>query len=236
DFAFLSALDATSITDQSAKLPFDSEYELGDRPNALRNKYEKEGDWRKIDYDWLYSAGSLAMRYERSINNTSLALAIQFEGSERVLLFPADAELGNWKSWHMGLKWPVKIKGELVKKDISYLLEKTVFYKVGHHLSHNGTATHLGLDLMTSDELTAMATLDFKKINDGWLNTMPNDLLSAELIKKSRGKLFVNGDHVKILANMKTDRVTIKKTNEAAMKKLNEKFKNDIFLECEIEG
>ncbi len=236
DFAFLSALDATSITDQSAKLPFDAEYELGDQPNPLRSKYEREGDWRKIDYDWLYSAGSLAMRYERSINNTSLALAIQFEGSERVLLFPADAELGNWKSWHMGLKWPVKIKGELVKKDISYLLEKTIFYKVGHHLSHNGTATHLGLDLMTSDELTAMATLDFKKINDGWLNTMPNDLLSAELIKKCKGKLFVNGDHLKILANMKTDRVTIKKTNETAMKKLNEKFKNDIFLECEIEG
>ena len=34
---------------------------------------------------------------------------------------------------------------------------------------------------MTSDELTAMATLDFDKINDGWLNTMPNDLLGAEL-------------------------------------------------------
>lgn len=236
DFAFLSALDATSLNDQSAKLPFDLEYELGDRPDPLRGKYEKGGDWRKIDHDWLYSAGSLAMRYERSINNTSLALAIQFEDSERVLLFPADAELGNWKSWHRGLKWPVKIKGQLVKKDISYLLEKTIFYKVGHHLSHNGTATHLGLDLMTGDELTAMATLDFKKINDGWLNTMPNDLLSAELIRKCKGKLFVNGDCLKILSNMKTDRVTIKKTNETTMKKLNEKFKAEIFLECEIEG
>jgi len=176
------------------------------------------------------------MRYERSINNTSLALAIQFEDSERVLLFPADAEFGSWKSWHMGLHWPVKIDGKTVKKDITYFLANTVFYKVGHHLSHNGTATAMGLDLMTSDDLTAMATLDFAKINDGWLNTMPNDLLGAELIRKCNGKLFVNGNCDKILSNMKTDRVTIKKAHERIMRKLHEDFEDEIFLECTIEG
>ncbi len=235
DFAFLAAMNATSISNDNSKLPFDPEYEsVGN--SRVTSSYENGGEWRKIDNDWLMSAGSLAMRYERSINNTSLALAIQFEGSERVLLFPADAELGNWKSWHQGLQWPVKIKGETVQKDIKYLLGKTVFYKVGHHLSHNGTATHLGIDLMNSGELTAMATLDFKKINDGWLNTMPNDLLSATLIKKCKGKLFVNGDCDKILSNMKTDRVTIKKVDEGVMKKLHKDFAGEIYLESEVEG
>jgi hypothetical protein len=236
DFAFLSAIGATPQSNDLSKLSFEPEYELIDIQHALRKRYNEGGDWRKIDHDWLYSAGNLAMRYERSINNTSLALAIQFEASERVLLFPADAELGNWKSWHKNLKWPVKIKGEFEKKDATYFLNKTVFYKVGHHLSHNGTATHLGLDLMTSGELTAMATLDFAKINDGWLNTMPNDLLSAELIRKCKGRLFVNGDCSKILNNMKTDRVTIKKANETVMTKLHKQFKNEIFLECTIKG
>jgi len=237
DFAFLSAVDGAITGSEASKFPFEAEHELKDTQHEIRQLYNKVGDeWRKIDHDWLYSAGSIAMRYERSINNTSLALAIQFEDSERVLLFPADAEFGSWKSWHMDLHWPVKIDGKTVKKDISYFLANTVFYKVGHHLSHNGTATTMGLDLMTSDELTAMATLDFAKINDGWLNTMPNDLLGAELIRKCNGKLFVNGNCDKILSNMKTDRVTIKKTHERIMRKLHEGFEDEIFLECVIDG
>lgn len=236
DFAFLSAVDGTFTGNSASKFPFESEHELQNAQHDIVKLYKDGNDWRKIDHDWLYSAGNIAMRYERSINNTSLALAIQFEDSERVLLFPADAEFGSWKSWHMDLHWPVKIDGQTVKKDISYFLANTVFYKVGHHLSHNGTATALGLDLMTSDDLTAMATLDFVKINDGWLNTMPNDLLGAELIRKCNGRLIVNGDCDKILDNMKTGRVTIKKAHERIMRKLHEAFADKNYLECEIDG
>ncbi|MCF6405987.1 MBL fold metallo-hydrolase [Chitinophaga filiformis] len=236
DFAFLSAVDGAFTGSAASKFPFEAEHELQNAQHNIVKLYKEGNDWRKIDHDWLYSAGSLAMRYERSINNTSLALAIQFEDSERVLLFPADAEFGSWKSWHMNLHWPVKIDGKTVKKDISYFLENTVFYKVGHHLSHNGTATALGLDMMTSDELTAMATLDFAKINDGWLNTMPNDLLGAELIRKCAGKLYVSGDCDKILNNMKTGRVTIKKAHERIMRTLHQAFANKNHLECIIEG
>jgi hypothetical protein len=85
-------------------------------------------------------------------------------------------------------------------------------------------------------DLTAMATLDFVKINDGWLNTMPNDLLGAELIRKCNGRLIVNGDCDKILDNMKTDRVTIKKAHERIMRELHEAFSDKNHLECEIEG
>jgi hypothetical protein len=204
---------------------------------AMQKIYDNDSDdWRKIDYDWLYSAGSLAMRYERSINNTSLALAIQFEDSEKVLLFPGDAELGNWESWHDGLEWPVIINGQTLKKRADYFLGKTVFYKVGHHMSQNGTAKGKGIEMMTGTELTAMGTLDFRKINDGWLNTMPNDLLCAQLIQKTEGKFYFTGDRSKILPNIKTDRVTVKKTHETNLNKLNKPFDGQFFIECEIGG
>ena len=238
DFAFLSAMGASTLRNEDAKLPFESAHEAKSsaHDHKIRSEYEKGGDWRKIDHDWLFSAGSLAMRYERSINNTSLVIAIQFEDSERVLLFPGDAEFGNWESWHKNMEWPVKINGQVVNKNAEYFLNKTVFYKVGHHLSQNGTAKGKGIEMMTSGELTAMATLDFKKINTGWLNTMPNDLLGAELIRKTKGKLYFVGDRAKILSNINTDRVTVKKADEKIVNDLNKKFDGKIYAECEITG
>lgn len=238
DFALISALAVADTIGATSQLPFEAEYEQTNTPETktMLQNYNGGGEWRKIDYDWLQSSGSLAMRYEASINNTSLALAIQFEDSERVLLFPGDAELGNWESWHDELIWPVKIKGQTIKKKADYFLNNTVFYKVGHHVSQNGTAKGKGIEMMTSTDLTVMATLDFRKINDGWLNTMPNDLLTAELIKKSEGKLYFTGERSKILPNVKTDRVNIKKTHEATLNKLNKPFDGKFFIECEIEG
>lgn len=238
DFALVSVLAASASSGTTSQLPFEMNYE---KPHdhetvAIRNVYDTGGDWRKIDYDWLLSAGGLAMRYEKSINNTSLALAIQFEDSERVLLFPADAELGNWLSWHDGLEWPVKINGQTVKKKAGYFLNNTVFYKVGHHMSQNGTAKEKGIEMMTSDDLTVMATLDFRKIHKLWLNTMPNDFLAAELINKSKGKFYFEGERNKIMPNIKTDRVTVKKIHETNINKLNKPFDGKVYVECEITG
>jgi hypothetical protein len=239
DFALISSLAASDAKGSTSQLPFEPEYERSESPETKTMKayYDGSGDWRKIDHDWLFSAGGLAMRYEASINNTSLALAIQFEDSERVLLFPGDAEMGNWQSWHdKKLNWPVKINGKTVQKNVDYLLEKTVFYKIGHHVSQNGTAKGLGSEKMTSDDLTVMATLDFRKIKDNWRNTMPNDLLCEELIRKSEGKFYFSGERNKIMPNVKTDRVKIKKTHEATLNRLSKPFDGKFFIECEIEG
>jgi hypothetical protein len=193
--------------------------------------------WRRIDHDWLNAAGNLALKYEHSVNNTSLVLAIQFADSERVLLFPGDAELGNWTSWHDSkLQWEVEKGDQKITVDPTYLLNKTVFYKVGHHLSQNGTATSKGLDLMTSTDFTAMATLDLKKVLPGWRNTMPNDLLSAELIRKSKGKLYFTGDHETILRNIETGRVSLNPTHVAKLQELNLKFEGKPFVEVVVSG
>lgn len=234
DFAFAAAVIGNGH--EADFLPFEAEYEMQDPKHPVKRAYEENDEWRKIDADWLYSAGSMALRFEGSINNTSLALAFQFEESERVLLFPGDAEFGNWKSWHEGLEWTVKLDGKNKKVNAAYLLNNTVFYKIGHHCSHNGSASKLGVTMMTHEDLAAMAPLNFNKINTGWLNTMPNDLLCAELIAKTKGKFFFSGNREQILPNIKTDRVSVKKAHETTLNTLNKKFDGKIFIDYEVEG
>ena len=234
DFALTAALTSSSGL-HSGAVAFDPEYEMNDPGDSVEVAYNSK-DWRKIDFDWLYSTGGMALRFQRSINNTSLALAIQFEQSEKVLLFPGDAEYGNWKSWHEGLEWTIQAGDSSKKVDAGYLLSKTVFYKVGHHLSQNGTATKLGIDKMTHEDLAAMATLDFKKINSGWLNTMPNDLLGADLIAKTNGRLYFLGDCGKIMKNIKTDRVTVKLANENKVNQLNAVFDGQPYIDYVVNG
>lgn len=171
-------------------LPFDPKFVLkGRRTRAAMDYNKADNAWRKIDFDWLQSAGSLALRLNSITNNLSLALAIEFTGSGRVLLFPGDAEYGSWASWHT-IKWtvPSRQKGVHLTED---LLNRTVFYKVAHHLSHHGTAERLGLDMMTHPELTAMATLDYSIISPGWTSTMPNRGILKDLVAKTKGRLMV---------------------------------------------
>jgi beta-lactamase superfamily II metal-dependent hydrolase len=61
---------------------------------------------------------------ERSVNNTSLFLVLDVHGTK--LVFPGDAQEGAWQ--HV-LRDPDKRK----------LLQDAVFYKIGHHGSHNAT-------------------------------------------------------------------------------------------------
>jgi hypothetical protein len=200
---------------------------------AEMDNYSDAGNaWRQIEQDWLYSAGALAMRHETSINNTSLALAIQFTDSEKVLLFPGDAEYGNWESWKE-ITWPTE-KG---KVGLEYLLNNTVFYKVGHHMSQNGSGKEFGIEMMLQPEMAAMATLHLGqgKINTGWLSTMPNDLIGEALMAKTKGRLFFVGDPEDILRNIKTDRVSIRKADSDVFLRLNQQA-DPLFIDCEVKA
>lgn len=172
-----------------------------------RNYKDGDNDWRNIDFDWLMGAGELALRVSSMTNNLSLALAFEFESSKKVMLFPGDAEYGSWASWH-GIPWDasvprVKNPDHSEKGVVEDLLNRTVFYKVAHHLSHNGTARRLGLEMMNHPELVAMATLDYDVISDGWTSTIPNVGLIEELVNRTRGRLMVMNESG-LLANRKT--------------------------------
>ena len=146
----------------------------------------------------MFSSGSFALRMNGLTNNLSLALAFEFEESGRVMLFPGDAEFGSWASWHT-IQWNDDDRRtedkDKDKKELKHLTEdllnRTVFYKVAHHLSHNGTAQRLGLEMMKHKDLVAMATLDYNVINDGWTSTMPNRGILRELLLRTKGRLII---------------------------------------------
>jgi len=137
-----------------------------------------ELDWRRIDTDWLGSVGSMALDLDSDINNTSLVLAIEILPNRDVLLFAADAQYGNWKSWTDSAKG----------KDI---LRRTIFYKVGHHGSHNATQLDGGLLSMNPDELVAMIPVDTGKAKKKkW--AMPAPILQQLLLKQAKGRIITN--------------------------------------------
>ncbi|MBX7211124.1 MAG: hypothetical protein K1X78_22650 [Verrucomicrobiaceae bacterium] len=191
--AFAAAVNAFSGNGGAGgTLPFDRSFETD---MTAAHPYENEADaWRRIDNDWLMSAGSLALRLNTGINNLSLALAIEFIESGRVMLFPGDAEYGSWATWH-DIPWKTKGRGKnddgSPKHLTEDLLNRTVFYKVAHHLSHNGTAKRKGLEMMTHDDLAAMATLDYSVISKDWKNTMPNQGIISDLLNQTKGRLMV---------------------------------------------
>ena len=53
-------------------------------------------------------------------------------------------------------------------------------------LSHNGTAKSVGLDMMTSSDLVAMATLDYSVISSTWKSIMPNRMIVKQLLEKTK--------------------------------------------------
>lgn len=187
--AFAAAMLDAGTGQAGGANPFDEAYHL-QQVTVPKDRYnDPETDWRKIDHEWLLSAGSLALRVNSITNNLSLALAIEFEDSGRIMLFPGDAEFGSWASWHK-IPWtaPSRTPGKHLTED---LLNRTVFYKVAHHLSHNGTAERLGLEMMNHPDLAAMATLDYQVISSGWKSTMPNRAIIGELLNRTKGRLMI---------------------------------------------
>ena len=120
--------------------------------------YDAPGQaWRRVDHDWLTAFGQLALDLDNDTNNTSLVLAFEFTDTHEVLLFVGDAQVGNWKSWAT-VKYTVP--GRTTPMPAHDLLARTVFYKVGHHCSHNATLKKGGLELMQHDDLVAFIPLD----------------------------------------------------------------------------
>ncbi len=115
--------------------------------------------WRRIDDAWLGASEGLAAALDSYVNNTSLALAIELPRSGNVLVFAADAQMGNWLSWG-DLTWEIDDDGNKARTiKIQDLLDRTVFYKVGHHGSENASLKEY-VDLMARPELVAMLPVD----------------------------------------------------------------------------
>ena len=64
----------------------------------------RDQSWRCIDSHWMGASETMALQLDSATNNTSLVLAIERAATGEVLLFPGDAQAGNWLSWQ-DLKW-----------------------------------------------------------------------------------------------------------------------------------
>lgn len=143
---------------------------------------------RRIDADWLGAAGPLAVALDGHINNSSLVLAFELPDAS-LLLFAADAQVGNWLSWH---DQPYVADG--VAHTATDLLARTRFYKVGHHGSENATLDAQGLALMTREDLVAAIPTDealgSRQGRKGW--RMPDPKVNRALIERTRGRILRN--------------------------------------------
>jgi hypothetical protein len=190
---FLAAAEALAEDQKPGGQPFDGFFRVDEsdarNQNELWKKYYAKGrSWRRVDDDWLGYAGQLALQLDSDTNNTSLVLAFELSSAGDVLLFPGDAQVGNWLSWE-SLEWqiPEGAATRTVKSDD--LLARTVLYKVGHHGSHNATLREKGLELMASSELAAMIPVNrvtAKKMD--WL--MPFPALLTRLVEKTHGRVM----------------------------------------------
>ncbi|WP_396604500.1 hypothetical protein ACFLEY_02255 [Bradyrhizobium sp. YCK136] len=181
----------TALSNADTDRPFDQQYEIpfayaqsAPELHFFRERYWQPGDaapdaWRRIDSDWLGGASDLALQLDSLTNNTSLVIAIELPGGD-VLLFAADAQVGNWLSWKDCL-WTVDGK-TVTGPD---LLKNAIFYKVGHHGSHNATLKTLGLEEMQRLRV-AMIPVDHEMAVKKRWGKMPLDELVAALNERAK--------------------------------------------------
>jgi beta-lactamase superfamily II metal-dependent hydrolase len=93
----------------------------------------------------------VAVKLEDAVNGTSLMLI--FEIGKSVLLFPGDAQWGTWEAAKNDPEW-------------RRLMEKTNFYKVGHHGSHNATPIEFVEEILKENFWGMVSLLPIKKFKD----------------------------------------------------------------------
>jgi len=164
--------------------------EFFQRSYGFSDLEEHGPEWRRIDADWLNAAEQLALDINGKTNNTSLVLAVELTETmpRKVLLFAADAQVGNWLSWHE-LCWAGEGEdGETVT--VEDLLRRTVLYKVGHHGSRNATLSRKGLEMMESPDLVAMIPVDQDWANNEMRWEHPAEKLLDRLKERTMGRII----------------------------------------------
>lgn len=194
--AFFAAVDAAdspepALPEEDAfRYPFDSSYRItGDdlaRDVFYTGHYANGPEWQKIDLQWLSTARDLALALDNETNNTSLVLAFEIGVDGPVLLFPGDAQVGNWLSW-ADMEFRVPGRGKVTTGE---LLERTTFYKVGHHASHNATLREHGLERMTHEDLQAMIPVFSAMARQKGWGQMPFRPLLKRLDEKTKGRVL----------------------------------------------
>lgn len=114
------------------------------------------------------SLDSLAFSLDHVKNNTSLVTLFMFRG--QYLLFPGDAEYGNWRYW-------------LDEEEAEEILARITFLKVGHHGSFNSTPRD-ALEKMSEGAFAAMVSTQ----SEPW-DSIPRVPLMERLDEQTKQKI-----------------------------------------------
>jgi len=175
---------ASTLANVAPDSPFGNQFNIplpaARAMDFFNRRYWLSDTWRQIDGAWLEGSPQLALQLDSATNNTSLVLAIELANGD-VLLFAADAQVGNWVSWQ-DLTWTVD--GRTVTGPD--LLRRTIVYKVGHHGSYNATLREKGLEMMDSLQ-TALVPVDHDMaVKKNW-DKIPLPALLDALTAKTKG-------------------------------------------------
>jgi hypothetical protein len=129
---------------------------------------------KKMLKDMLDNTTDLAFALDQALNNTSVVALLGYRGKN--LLFPGDAQYGNWQSW-------------MTKPEAETILQHIDFFKVAHHGSHNATPKS-ALDRMHEGFAAMISTQ-----NKPW-PSIPFVKMLKELEQKASG--VVRSDSIKV--------------------------------------
>jgi hypothetical protein len=203
----------SALGDTDEGRPFDQQYEIpfmyaqsAPELDFFRRNYWQPAAaapdaWRRIDTDWLGGSTEMALQLDSLTNNTSLVLAIEVPDGE-VLLFAADAQVGNWLSWQDRV-WTVNGK-TVTGPD---LLGRAILYKVGHHGSHNATLREKGLEQMKNLRIAMLPVDHAMAVKKRW-GKMPLEELTKALADKAKdGVLRVDAPKPPSMQNVVEDKL-----------------------------
>jgi beta-lactamase superfamily II metal-dependent hydrolase len=155
--------------------PFRADWKQKNVAAARKGAGWSAGDERDLGRLAERSLDHLAFALDHAVNNTSLALIFSFRGKR--LLFPGDAQYGNWKAW---LDRPTALEE----------LGEVSFLKVAHHGSENATPKS-ALNAMTAEGLAAMVSTQVKP----WPSIPQAGIMTA--LEKRTGGRVVRSDALK---------------------------------------
>ena len=216
------ALRAAAARTRAAECPFDERDRIS--VEEARNDprfalyFEHEGTcnadpsndgpgWRHIGQQSRKPIPRLRLDRAENLSDTSLVMAIELtgpRGDSKVLLFPGDAKVANWLSWHEH-RWPPDAPDAMT---CATLLQRTVLYKVSHKGSAPGTPMQFGLEMMTSPELVAMISVDEAAAKERrWF--MPNPSVLAALARSARGRVIRSDSGVAVTPGKDSDLTSV---------------------------
>ncbi len=142
----------------------------------FQQRYWNDEAWRRIDVAWMDDASELALALDSMTNNTTLVLAIDLDDVRRAAVRRRrpGRQLAHVERLQVACRRQAGHRPDL--------LARTVYYKVGHHGSHNATLKAGGLERMTALDVAVIPVNHAMALKKKW-GDIPLDALVTALGK-----------------------------------------------------